>query len=142
MRHEILVVCGFLLLAGVSLLVMYASRRRALEHRVGSFACRVQRAGEARTARTMGVAQYGVGRLTWYRGLSLLPRPVHTWKRSELEILRCEKLGPIPGTVVPLVRLRCRYREGEFDLTVSRAAAAGLTSWTEAGPSRRARYPV
>lgn len=81
MPHEILVVCGFLLLAGVSLLVMYASRRRALEHRVGSFACRVQRGGEARNARTMGVAQYGVGRLTWYRGLSLSPRPVHTWNR-------------------------------------------------------------
>jgi hypothetical protein len=141
-RHEILVVGGFLLLVGVSLLVMYASRRRGLGHRVGSFACRVQRGGEARTARTMGVAHYGVGRLTWYRGFSLSPRPVHTWNRSELEILRRKKLGPVAGAVVPLVRLRCRYRGDEFVLTVSRAAALGLTSWTEAGPSRRARYPV
>src|SRR5450756_1873924 len=121
---------------------MYASRRRALEHRDSSFACRVQRGGEARTARTMGVAQYGVGRLTWYRSLSLSPRPVHTWNRSELGILRREKLGPIPGPVVRLGRWRCRYRGDEFELSVSRAAAAGLAAGTEAGPSRRARYPV
>lgn len=142
MRHEILVVGGFLLLAGgflllvgVSLLVMYASRRRALEHRVGSFACRVQRGGEARVARTMGVAQYGVGRLVWYRGLSLSPRPAHTWKRPELALLERTELDPIAGSVAGLMRLRCRCQGDEFDLTVSRAASAGLTAWLEAGPA-------
>jgi hypothetical protein len=140
--HGILLVLGFLLLAGVSLLVMYASRRSVLERRVGSFACRVQLNGEARVARTLGVAQYGVGRLVWYRGLSLSPRPVHIWNRSELAILERTRLDPIVGSGSRLVRLRCRCRGVEFNLTVSRAAAAGLTSWTEAGPSRSYRHSV
>lgn len=135
MSHGILLVGGFLLLVCALLLVMYASRRRALERRVGSFACRVQLAGEARVARTMGVAQYGVGRLVWYRALSLSPRPAHTWKRSELALLERTQLDPVGGSAVGLMRLRCRCQGDEFDLTVSRAASAGLTSWLEAGPA-------
>jgi len=140
--HGIFLVSGFLLLGLGCLLVPYASRQRALDRRVGSFACRVQRDGQAPAAWTAGVAQYGVGRLVWYRDLSLSPRPVHTWKRSDLELLERDRRGLMTGSDGELVRLRCRCQGIAFNLTVSSAASAGLTSWIEAGPASTYRHSV
>lgn len=120
--------------------VAYVSRVRTLTGRVGSFVC-VVRAGGIGPAWVTGIAVYGVGRLSWYRALSLSPRPARVWARGDLLVLgRDDATGAGEDRVV----LHCRH-VGEvvedFDIGLSVEASAGLTSWIEAAPPR-ARRPV
>jgi hypothetical protein len=123
---------GLLLAALVVVAGLFLSRQRTLTHRVGSFGCLLRQTGPR--GWTPGVAQYGSGRLLWWRSLSLAPRPAHTWPREKLEVL---ERSPYPGRDElgrPLVAVRCRIDDEEFTLSMSAAAYAGLVSWLEAGP--------
>ena len=111
---------------------LFWSRQRTLTRRVASFGCllRDAPAGPWRP----GIAQYGVGRLMWWTGLSLSPRPARTWGRAHLELLGRTPLGQIDDRGRPLVQLRCQHRDAQFDVIISAPACAGLVSWLESAP--------
>ncbi|NLF06045.1 MAG: DUF2550 family protein [Actinomycetales bacterium] len=123
-----LVIFGALLLVGALVVLLYRRRLGTLTGRVGSFACglRPERHGEP----VAGVAQYGVGRIEWWRGASLSPRPARTWHRVDLVVAEWVEDPHRPGRVL----VRCQHVEDEFELSLSRAACAGLVSWLEAAP--------
>lgn len=124
-----LVVLGVLLVLGAAVAVVYRRRLGMLTSRVGSFTCGV-RPERGHGEPVSGIAQYGVGRLDWWRTASLSPRPARTWDRQCLEVeLRVEDPHR-PGKVL----VRCRHGVDEFELSLSRAACAGLVSWLEAAP--------
>ena len=129
-----LAVFGALLLCVVFLVALYRRRLAALAGRVGSFVCALrpeQGHGEPLT----GIAQYGVGRIDWWRTASLSPRPKQTWERSELVVLHRVVDPHRPGKVL----VRCQHRGDEFELSLSNAACAGLVSWLEAAPTNTNR---
>lgn len=120
-----------LLLAVVGLFGLLASRLRTLSGRVGSFVCgtRPERSSDAWVA---GIAQYGAGRLDWWRSWSLSPRPARSWRRTEFEVLgRAPLSGPGRAS---LYLVQCRHLDVDFELAMSPEAYAGLTSWIEAAP--------
>ncbi|RYV50680.1 DUF2550 family protein [Pengzhenrongella frigida] len=123
---------GLALLGVVAILGLGASRLSTLSGRVGSFVCGARPVSPAGGAVVAGIAQYGAGRLDWWRAWSLSPRPTRTWRRAELEVI-ARSLLAVPGRP-DLYLVQCRYREAEFALTMSPEAYAGLTSWLEAAP--------
>lgn len=130
MTEVVLVACVVVVLVGVGLLGAYVVRRQALDRRIGSFVCAV-RLGEQGWVR--GWAQYGVGRLDWYRRRSLSVRPARSWPRSELVVVdRTEVPGGEDGG--PVLQLTCRCGEETVEMRLSTDAGAGLTSWLEAVP--------
>ena len=121
-------------LAGVVMLaaVLVSSRIKTLTRRVGSFDCRLPISPATPDRVTAGIAQYGVGRIDWWRFWSLSVRPAHTWQREDLVVMSRE-IVHIPGrTGIYLVC--CTYRGIPLELQMSVAAYAGLTSWLEAAP--------
>ena len=125
-------VLGAVVLALVVTAAVGASRLRVLSRRIGSFECAARSADDPGGAWTAGIAQYGAGRIDWWRSWSLAPRPARTWWRSELAVVgRAPFVGP--GGRDELV-VRCRYHDTEFELTMSADAFAGLTAWLEAAP--------
>lgn len=128
-------VLGWVLLslgAVLLLVVLLASRLRTLTRRVGSFDCRLPVADDVPDRVRAGIAQYGVGRLDWWRFWSLSPRPAKSWQRSELVIVTRTEVT-IPGrTGIYLVR--CAYRGEDLEMQMSMDAYAGLRSWLEAAP--------
>ena len=133
-----LVLVGTLLLALVVVL-LYASRQRTLSRRIGSFSCSLHVAGASEGAWTAGTAQYGSGRLYWWRTLSLSPRPARTWSRQDLVVTERVRLDERDEAGRQIVLVRCRHREETFDLSMSDPAFAGLVSWLESGPRRVGR---
>ena len=129
-------VLGWVLLSlvGAVLLVvlLVSSRIRTLTRRVGSFDCRLPLSDTVPDRVQAGIAQYGVGRLDWWRFWSLSIRPAKTWLRSELVILGREPI--VVGGRSGIYLVRCRYRGEDLKLQMSVAAYAGLTSWLEAAP--------
>ncbi len=121
-------------LGGVVLLaaLLVTSRIRTLTGRVGSFDCRLPVAEGTNDRVTAGIAQYGVGRLDWWRFWSLSVRPARSWQRSELVIVGRETITVGGRTGIYLVR--CEYRGASLHLQMSTAAYAGLTSWLESAP--------
>ena len=109
-------------------------RRRALTGRVASFSCSLRFAPVPAAPWARGIAQYGTGRLMWWRLLSLSFRPTRTWARSELTIAERTDLPGTDQQGRPLVQVTCRYRGEEFQLMLSAPALAGLVSWLESGP--------
>lgn len=132
MTTTLLAVLGAIVLALVVTAALGASRLRVLSGRIGSFECAARPAEDPGSAWTAGIAHYGAGRLDWWRSWSLAPRPARTWGRSELRVVgRAPFVGP--GGAEQLV-VRCRHGEGDFELTMSADAFAGLTAWLEAAP--------
>ena len=142
----VVVVLGVVLALLLTVVLLGWSRRRTLTSRVGSFLCQLDEgvvgdavaqtlaAPEAVPSGVSGVAQYGTGRLVWWRAVSLVPRPARTWDRGALAVIGRTDLGiPDPHGRL-LVRIRCRHRAEVFDLTVTEGAAAGLVSWLESAP--------
>lgn len=129
-----LLVLGGLLLVAALMVLLYRRRLGTLAGRVGSFACglRPERHGEP----VAGVAQYGVGRIEWWRGASLSPRPARTWQRASLVLTEWVEDPHRPGRVL----VRCTHGEERFELSVTRAACAGLVSWLEAAPADTNRF--
>lgn len=123
----VLVILGLLLLATALVVVL---RLRALDRRVGSFACAVVTAPAPTAVVRRGVAHYGVGRLDWWQRRSLGLRPDLTWSRDALEVRSRELL---PGSD-DRYRVECGYRGEPLVLEMSVAAYAGLTSWLESAP--------
>lgn len=109
-------------------------RRRALTGRVASFSCSLRFAPVPEAPWVRGIAQYGTGRLMWWRLLSLSFRPTRTWSRSELVVLDRVDLPGTDQQGRSLVQVTCRHREDEFQLMLSAPALAGLVSWLESGP--------
>ncbi|WP_311836147.1 DUF2550 domain-containing protein [Cellulomonas fimi] len=126
------VAVGALVLAVVVTFGLGASRLRTLSGRVGSFVCAARPAQPPGGAWSAGIAQYGAGRLDWWRSWSLSPRPARSWERSELEVLGRDSMEAAGRPDLYLVR--CRHRDAELELTMSPGAYAGLTSWLEAAP--------
>lgn len=111
---------------------LLASRLRTLSGRVGSFTCGARPGSAPGGPWVAGIAQYGAGRLDWWRSWSLSPRPARTWLRSEFEVT--DRL-PLSGAGRPdLYLVRCRHLDVAFELAMSPEAYAGLTSWLEASP--------
>lgn len=109
-----------------------ASRLRVLSRRIGSFPCAARPGGDPEAGWTAGIAQYGAGRIDWWRSWSLAPLPARTWWRADLEVVgRAPFVGP-DGDDRLLVR--CRYHDDELELTMTADAFAGLTAWLEAAP--------
>jgi hypothetical protein len=129
-----LAVFGAIAVCAGMLFVLYRRRLAALAGRVGSFACGL-RPEHGHGEPLAGIAQYGVGRLDWWRTTSLSPRPKETWDRSELVVVHRAEDPHRPGKVL----LRCQHGQEEFDLSLSRAACAGLVSWLEAAPTNTNR---
>jgi len=126
------VVLGAVLVALIVVLVLGASRLTTLSGRVGSFVCGARPVSPAGAVVVAGIAQYGAGRLDWWRAWSLSPRPARSWRRTELELIARSPLA-VPGRA-DLYLVHCRYRGVDFALTMSPEAYAGLTSWLEAAP--------
>jgi len=119
-------------LGAAGTLAMGASRLRTLSGRVGSFVCGARPEQPAGGAWVAGIAQYGSGRLDWWRSWSLSPRPARSWLRTEF---RVTGRVPLDGAGRPgLYLVRCQHLDTEFELTMSFEAYAGLTSWLEAAP--------
>ena len=115
-------------------LVLGASRLRTLSRRVGSFQCGA-RPARPQAPWSPGIAQYGVGRIDWWRCWSLAPRPTRTWYRDHLTVTGRAPLDQAGQVDQYLVR--CRYDGVDFELTMSSGAYAGLASWLESAPPGR-----
>lgn len=125
-----LAVLGALLLVAALLMVLYRRRIAALGGRVGSFVCAL-RPEHGHGEPLAGIAQYGVGRIDWWRTASLSPRPRRTWHRSKLVVINRVEDPQRPGKLL----VRCQHGSEEFELSLSHAACAGLVSWLEAAPA-------
>ena len=112
---------------------LFWSRQRTLSRRVASFSCLLRDAVPGGPWRS-GVAQYGAGRLMWWTSLSLSPRPARTWNRMHLQLLERTSLDQTDERGRPLLQLRCRHLEENFEVIVSAPACAGLVSWLESAP--------
>jgi len=124
-----LLAVGTLLLVLAVLLLAYRRRLGTLTGRVGSFVCGL-RPEQGHGEPVAGVAQYGVGRLDWWRSASLSPRPARTWSRRDLVLTSRVEDVHRPGKVL----VRCEHLGETFELSLSREACAGLVSWLEAAP--------
>jgi len=126
------VAVGLVVLVVLGALALGATRLQTLAGRVGSFVCGARAGQPGGDAWVAGVAQYGAGRLDWWRSWSLSPRPVHSWQRTEFVVTG---RAPIPGAArTGLYLVQCQHRGVHFELTMSPEAYAGLTSWLEAAP--------
>lgn len=113
-------------------LALGASRLQTLSGRVGSFVCGARPERPPGGPWVAGIAQYGAGRLDWWRSWSLSPRPSRSWLRAEFQVTG---RVPLAGAGRPdLYLVRCRHLDVDFELTMSPEAYAGLTSWLEASP--------
>ena len=120
------------LVALVGTLALGASRLRTLSGRVGSFECNARPTLPPGGPWVAGIAQYGAGRLDWWRSWSLSPRPARSWRRAEFQVTGHVSLG---GAGRPdLYLVQCKHLDADFELTMSPEAYAGLTSWLEAAP--------
>ncbi|MFL6164671.1 MAG: DUF2550 domain-containing protein [Ornithinibacter sp.] len=123
---------GVVVLGIVAVLALGGSRLHTLSRRVGSFDCHARPAPPPTGPWVAGIAQYGAGRLEWWRSWSLAPRPARTWLRSEFEVTGRAPLDTAGRPDQYLVR--CRHRGVDFELTMSLDAYTGLTSWLESAP--------
>lgn len=123
-----------LALVAIGTLGLGGSRLRTLSGRVGSFVCGARLVQPPGGAAVQGIAQYGAGRLDWWRSWSLDPRPAHSWQRTKLVVTGHERLA-VPGRP-DLFLVRCQHLGVDFELTMSPEAFAGLTSWLESAPPR------
>ena len=119
------------LLAVLVLLVGFVLLRvRTLDGLVGSFACAVREAESPHW--TSGVAVHGVGRLDWFRLVSISPRPRHRWARRTFVV--APQRRSLPGAPHETVEVTCHVDGEEFHLALAGAALDGLTSWLESSP--------
>ncbi|WP_402466531.1 DUF2550 domain-containing protein [Isoptericola aurantiacus] len=135
MGGYLLAALGAVVLVLALVLVAGASRLRTLSHRVGSFQCSARAGSRPDASWSVGIAQYGVGRIDWWRCWSLAPRPARTWQRDRLAITGRAPLDQAGQPDQYLVR--CRYDGVDFELTMSSGAYAGLASWLESAPPGR-----
>lgn len=120
-----------LVLAG-GLVLLYVSRQRALCGRVGSFGCDLRPTSSGPWS--AGIAHYSTERLLWWRTLSLVPRPAHSWSRTDLRVTGRVRLDLVDEAGRPMLLIDCEHGGETFQLTVSEPACAGLVSWLESGP--------
>ena len=118
----------------LAVFVLGWQRRRALTGRVASFSCSLRFAPVPEAPWARGIAQYGTGRLMWWRLLSLSFRPTRTWSRADLVVLERVDLPGSDQQGRMLVQVTCSHRGDEFQLMLSAPALAGLVSWLESGP--------
>ncbi|WP_418607106.1 DUF2550 family protein [Georgenia sp. SUBG003] len=121
-----------LALVAVLLLALFAVRVRRLAHRIGSFECALRPPG--RRDWTSGIAVFGVGRVDWYRLVSLSLRPDRTFARADLEVR--ERVHRSPDGKGQVTEIRCGQPGKEVDLAMRRDSLAGLVSWLESAPPR------
>ncbi|WP_182111645.1 MULTISPECIES: DUF2550 domain-containing protein [unclassified Actinotalea] len=124
-------VCALLLVAAVPV-GLYLSRQRTLSRRVGSFPCLVR--GEDGRGWVAGTAQYGATQLSWWRTLSLAPRPARAWSRATLTLVERVPLDAVDDLGQQQLLLHCEHEGERFQLLISAPACAGLVSWLESGP--------
>lgn len=126
------------LVAITLVLVVGASRLQTLSHRVGSFPCSARASGNPQGSWTLGIAQYAVGRIEWWRCWSLSPRAARTWYRDRLEVTgRFPLAAEDPAGQEARFLVQCRYDGMDFELNISAGDYTGLASWLEAAPPGR-----
>lgn len=124
---------GALLLVAAVPVGLYLSRQQTLSRRVGSFPC-LARAEDDGASWTAGIAQYGSTQLSWWRTLSLAPRPARAWSRGALTLLERVPVEQVDDLGQAQVLLHCEHEGERFQLLMSAPACAGLVSWLESGP--------
>ena len=125
---------GVVTLTFLAVCLLGWQRRRALTGRVASFSCSLRPLPTPDAPWSRGIAQYGTGRLMWWRTLSLAPRPARTWSRGALTIVERADLAGTDQQGRRLVLVTCRHGDEVFQLMLSAPALAGLVSWLESGP--------
>ncbi|GGC92002.1 hypothetical protein GCM10011512_18860 [Tersicoccus solisilvae] len=87
----------------------------------------------------LGVCRYKDNSLEWLRTFSVSPVPVEEYCRPRLDLIgwreptEAERRRIQPGAVIGVVE----HDGAQTLIALSRDAWAGLSSWVEAGPSRR-----
>ena len=132
MTTTLLAVLAAVVLTLLVTAVLGVSRLRVLSSRIGSFQCGARAVGDPAASWTAGIAHYGAGRIDWWRAWSLAPRPARSWCRSELHVVSRSPFVAAGG--VDELVVRCADGDGEFELTMTADAFAGLTAWLEAAP--------
>lgn len=131
---------GIALLVTVLVLGLLAWRRVRLVRRGGvDVALRYRPELEA-SRWHLGVARYQGDQFVWYRVTSLGSGPTNVVHRRGLTIVArrtptgSESYAMPSGATV----LRCRGRDGEFELAMAPDALTGFLSWLESAPPGRA----
>jgi len=136
---------GVLLLLVVCYGILLVVRRRFLSRQGGTFELSVRvRSSRAGRGWVLGLGRYEGDELQWFRIFSPLPRPRHTWQRSELTVTGQrqpsgpETLNLYSGHVI----VECQTPRGPVELAMSPSARTGFSSWLEAAPPgvRRRRH--
>ena len=122
-------VIGFSLVA--LLAVGFYVRLRTLGRRVGSFECALQ----TPTGWASGVAHYGQEQLSWYRIISLSPRPAEVWHRAAIEVQdRIHREGADgPSGIVDVT---CEVAGRTVVMAMRTSSYSGFASWLESAPPR------
>lgn len=123
-------------LSGFCLLALYV--RRVVLTRKGGTIDLSLRSGSDEDGRgwVLGAGRFDGDSLAWYRIFSLAMRPRRTLSRRDLIVIdrreprSQEKRSLLSGAVV----LRCRTRDGDVELAMSRSATTGFLAWLEATP--------
>ena len=120
---------------GVTLVVLVAVgfyvRLRTLGRRVGSFECALQ----TPTGWASGVAHYGQEQLSWYRIISLSPRPAQVWSRAAIVVRdRIHREGADgPSGIVDVT---CEISGHSVVVARRTGSYSGFASWLESAPPR------
>ncbi|OMH24080.1 hypothetical protein BKD30_09180 [Tersicoccus phoenicis] len=131
-----IIVLVVIVLACFGLVAAGLVRRHQLRSAYGTFDASLRRPSGRWQ---LGVCRYQDNSLQWLRMFSVSPVPVAEFSRRRLDLLgwreptEAERGNVQPGAVIGTVE-----HDGDRALlALSRDAWAGLSSWVEAGPSRR-----
>lgn len=125
------------ILTAVVVMLLVVVRRTLLQRGGGTVLCSL-RLGERPGGRgwALGVARFGDDHLTWWRVLSLAPRPRRRLDRRALVVVRQRPPHGPEALAVPdgAIVLECRDGSAPVELAMSDAACTGLLAWLESLP--------
>lgn len=130
------VVGSIVVVAGL-VLAVYLTRMRTIVTRVGSFECSLREADSRRWRE--GYACYGVDRLDWFPVASLRVRPLHSWRRHDVEVESVDRhVSRHTGRDVADVVVQ--VGGARYHLALAQEAYSGLRSWLESAPPTPASF--
>ena len=88
----------------------------------------------------LGVGRYRGDEFVWYRATSLIAGPNHVVARAGLRVVQRRTPTGAEAYAMPggATILRCRGRNGEFELAMAPDTLTGFLSWLESAPPGRA----
>lgn len=112
-------------------------RRRTLQRSGGTFDCSFrEKVGPHARGWMLCIARYDGDAISWFRVISLSPRPRRVVNRSDLEVVGRrqphgqEAFSMMGGSVV----VSCRERGRPLELGMSEPALTGFLAWLESAP--------